>query len=184
MAARPLLLALLPTGALGLNNGLGRTPGLGWNSDYCIGCGAAGAQKVLRGYQNEAYVRSIADFIHSSGLAALGYAYVNMDASWDLPTRDANGDLQPDPAMWPSGLAATVDYVHSRGLGFGLYGDRGTLDCAKNPGQLGHEAQDAAFFARLKVRRLHPAMSCATLPPPFGARHHRQWLCSTLFAGS
>lgn len=110
-----------------------------------------GSSSLLRGYQNEAYIHDIADFLVSSGLAALGYTYVNMDASWDLPTRDSKGDLQPDPALWPSGLAATVDYVHARGLGFGLYGDRGTMDCAKNPGQLGHEAQDAAFFARLEI---------------------------------
>lgn len=149
--ARVLLLALLSLGAArALNNGLGARPALGWNSDYCIGCGGK-KKEILRGYQNEAYVREIADFLNSSGLASLGYYYVNMDASWNLPTRDANGDLQPDPALWPSGLAATVDYVHSRGLGFGLYGDRGTLDCAKNPGQLGHEAQDAAFFARSRV---------------------------------
>jgi len=141
----------LSTTARAINNGLGARPGLGWNSDYCIGCGAAATGAVLRGYQNEVYVRGVADFLVSSGLAALGYMYVNMDASWDLPVRDGNGDLQPDPALWPSGLAATVDYVHARGLGFGLYGDRGNMDCAKNPGQLGHEAQDAAFFAKLEI---------------------------------
>lgn len=149
-----LVLLSLSSAAFAIDNGLGLRPGAGWNSDYCIGCGGAGsaASSPLRGYQNENYVRSIADFIVSSGLAAMGYTYVNMDASWDLPERDpATGDLQPDPAQWPSGLAATVDYVHARGLGFGLYGDRGTLDCAKNPGQLGHEAQDAAFFAKLKI---------------------------------
>ncbi len=141
---------LLLTAASAIDNGLGARPGLGWNSDYCIGCRAAGGA-LLRGYQNEAYVRSIADFLVSSGLATLGYTFVNMDASWDLPSRSAGGDLQPDPALWPSGLAATVAYVHSRGLGFGLYGDRGEMDCAKNPGQLGHEAQDAAFFAKMEI---------------------------------
>ena len=153
--ARALALALLCATPQAIDNGLGQTPGLGWNSDYCIGCGSGSAPvepHTLNGYQNEAYVRSIADFIAASGLSKLGYLYVNMDASWDLPARDAaTGDLQPDPALWPSGLAATVDYVHSKGLGFGLYGDRGSMDCAKNPGQLGHEAQDAAFFARTKI---------------------------------
>ena len=47
-----------------------------------------------------------------------------MDASWDLPNRSVNGDLVPDPKLWPSGLNHTVEYVHSLGLGFGLYGDR------------------------------------------------------------
>jgi len=127
-------------------NGLGQKPGIGWNSDYCIGCIGLG------GFQNEDYIKhDIADFIHSSGLQELGYTYINMDASWDLATRDANGDLTPDPKLWPSGMKNTVDYVHGLGLGFGLYGDRGTLDCAKNPGQLGHETQDAQFFARNEV---------------------------------
>ena len=145
LLAAPLLLL---AGARAIDNGLAARPGLGWNSDYCLACGEAAA---LGGYQNEAYVRQIADFLKSSGLASLGYTSVNMDASWDLPTRDANGDLQPDPKLWPSGLASTVAYVHGLGLGFGVYGDRGTLDCAKNPGQLGHEAQDAAFFARYEI---------------------------------
>ena len=43
------------------------------------------------------------------------------------------------------------DYVHGRGLGFGLYGDKGSLDCAKHPGSLGREAQDAAFLARHQI---------------------------------
>ena len=134
-----------------LDNGLALLPGLGWNSDYCIGCDGVEGRRQLSGFQNEAYIHDIARFLIDLGLAKLGYTNVNMDASWDLPARSATGDLQPDPAQWPSGLAATVDFVHSLGLGFGLYGDRGTLDCAKNPGQLGFEAQDAAFFAKTKI---------------------------------
>ena len=72
---------------------------------------------------------------------------VNMDASWDLPNRDGNGQLVPDPHLWPSGLAHTVTLVHSLGLGFGLYGDRGTMDCAKNPGNKGHVVSDAKQYA-------------------------------------
>jgi alpha-galactosidase len=102
----------------------------------------------VTGFQNEAFIKHIADFVNSSGLQALGFSNINMDSLWDLPTRDANGDLQPDPALWPSGFDYIVDYVHGRGLGFGVYGDRGNLDCNKNPGQLGHEEQDAAFFAK------------------------------------
>lgn len=146
--------ALCARGALALNNGLGATPGLGWNSDYCLNCASAqrDASGVIRGFQNDAYVRHIADFLVTSGLAAMGYRYVNMDAAWDTFERDAQGNLVPDPALWPGGnMTATIDYVHSLGLGFGLYGDRGTLDCSKRPGQLGHEAQDAAMFAQWGV---------------------------------
>eukprot|EP00730_Choanoeca_flexa_P007227 TRINITY_DN12298_c6_g3_i3.p1 TRINITY_DN12298_c6_g3~~TRINITY_DN12298_c6_g3_i3.p1 ORF type:complete len:553 (+),score=102.98 TRINITY_DN12298_c6_g3_i3:240-1661(+) len=74
-----------------------------------------------------------------------------MDASWNLPKRDDNGNLIPDPVLWPSGMDKTIDYLHQQGLGFGLYGDRGTLDCARNPGALGHEQQDADFFAKYQV---------------------------------
>lgn len=130
---------------VGLDNSLGWLPGMGWNSDYCTNCSRP------NGFQNELFVKHIADAMVDLGLAKLGYAYVNMDASWDTPERDDAGDLQPDPALWPSGLKSTVDYVHRRGLGFGLYGDKGTMDCAKNPGQQGHELQDAAFLARFEV---------------------------------
>jgi alpha-galactosidase len=64
-------------------------------------------------------------------------------------SRDPNGWLVPDPALWPSGLNATVDLVHSLGLGFGLYGDRGTKDCSGRPGSNGYETQDAMFVASL-----------------------------------
>jgi hypothetical protein len=89
--------------------------------------------------------------MNTSGMQALGFWALNLDAEWDLLDRDAAGNLQPDPAPWPSGLPATVAYVHSLGLGFGLYGDRGTKDCSGRPGNLGHEAQDAAFYAEMEI---------------------------------
>ena len=107
------------------------------NTQYCTDCSHVDAAGRLRpgvaGFQNEAFIKHIADFINASGLQALGYTNVNMDSLWDLPTRDANGDLQPDPALWPSGFDYIVSYVHARGLGFGVYGDRGNLDCNRNP---------------------------------------------------
>jgi hypothetical protein len=179
---------LLPSPAAALNNGLGRTPGLGWNSDYCLNCVSPSSDGApLRGFQNDGFVRHIADFLVESGLAAMGYVNVNMDAAWDTFNRDASGNLVPDPALWtaPGGLNATIAYVHSRGLKFGLYGDRGSLDCSKRPGQDGHQAADAAFFSALGVdwfkmdrwaakQRLAPPSYggetdddlCSTRPPP------------------
>lgn len=147
---------LLPPVVIALDNGLGRTPGLGWNSDYCLNCvgeqGVALDYRRLGGYQNEAYIRTyIADVLVSSGLRDIGYRYVNMDAGWDLLNRSASGDLVPDPSQWPSGINVTSAYLHSLGLGFGLYGDRGNLDCSGRPGQLGHEVQDAALLAAMGV---------------------------------
>lgn len=136
--------------AHGLDNGLGQLPGLGWNSDYCTNCShPSGAN----GFGGEHFVAHIATYMatvkqqDNHTLQELGFHYVNMDASWDLPQRDANHQLVPDPALWPSGLPHTVSLVHSLGLGFGLYGDRGDLDCAKNPGNNGSEVSDATQYA-------------------------------------
>ena len=63
----------------------------------------------------------------------------------------ARGDLVPDPKLWPSGIDHTVSYLHSLDMGFGLYGDRGTLDCAKHPGAQGHEAQDGKWLGEHKI---------------------------------
>lgn len=97
---------------------------------------------------SEAIYRRAADELVALGLAAKGYVFVNTDDAIMLASRDANGDLQPDPAVWPSGLRATADYVHSRGLRFGIYTARAALTCGKRAGSCGHEAADAAFFAR------------------------------------
>ena len=43
-----------------------------------------------------------------------------MDDCWQM-SRDANGAIQPDPTVFPSGIPALIDYVHSKGLKFGLY---------------------------------------------------------------
>lgn len=108
-------------------------------------------RRGLGGYQNEDFIKHIASFMNTSGMQAMGYRYVNCDAGWDTAERSATGDLVPDPLLWPSGLSATVEYVHSLGLGFGLYGDRGTKDCSGRPGQLGYEEQDARFFAENEI---------------------------------
>jgi alpha-galactosidase len=131
---------------LAIDNGLASKPGLGWNSDYkcCF-------SSPLKGYENEAYIKTIADFLVSSGLSDLGYVNVNMDSLWNTAERDSNGDWIPDPTLWPNGLNYTINYVHSVGLKFGLYGDRGTKDCNGMPGNLGHEVQDANFLARYNV---------------------------------
>jgi alpha-galactosidase len=83
----------------------------------------------------------------SSGMQAAGYQYVNIDDCWSAQTRDAGGNLQADPAKFPNGIKAVADYVHSKGLKFGIYGDRGTATCAGFPGSYGHETQDANTFA-------------------------------------
>ncbi|CAF0941120.1 unnamed protein product [Adineta ricciae] len=118
-----------------LNNGLGRTPQMGWNSWNHFHCSV-----------NETVARQTADALVQTGLAAAGYQYVNLDDCWQM-SRDAQGTIQSDPKTFPSGIPALVDYVHSRKLKFGLYSDRGYKTCAGRPGSLGYETKDANTYA-------------------------------------
>jgi alpha-galactosidase len=125
--------------AAALDNGLARTPQMGFNNWNATHCGAD---------FNEAMVKSIADLFVSSGLKDAGYQYVNLDDCWAEHDRDANGDYVPDKTRFPNGIKAVADYVHSKGLKFGIYTSAGTMTCAQTmPGSLGHEQQDARLFA-------------------------------------
>ncbi|MFJ8857556.1 glycoside hydrolase family 27 protein [Streptomyces sp. NPDC102451] len=126
--------------AAALENGLARTPPMGFNNWNTTGCGSQ---------FNEAMVKGIADTFVEKGLKAAGYEYVNLDDCWALPSRNAAGNLVPDPVRFPNGIKAVADYVHSKGLKFGLYSSAGTKTCADEgfPGGLGHEKQDAQQWA-------------------------------------
>ncbi|KAJ3390453.1 hypothetical protein HDU84_007453 [Entophlyctis sp. JEL0112] len=134
-----LLAPFLATAVVALNNGAGRTPAMGWNSWNKFACGI-----------NESIVKQQAEALVSTGLAALGYTYVNIDDCWQL-TRDAHGVIEEDPVAFPSGIAAVSQHVHALGLQFGLYSSAGTLTCQGRPGGLGHEDADARAYARWEV---------------------------------
>ena len=137
LAALPLIgtvTAAPPAAALG--NGLALTPQMGFNDWNAYGCNVS-----------ESLIKSTADRIVSSGMAAAGYQYVNVDDCWLQNSRDSNGNLQPDFAKFPDGISGTAAYVHSKGLKFGIYEDAGSSTCAGYPGSLGHETQDANLFA-------------------------------------
>ena len=124
-----------------LDNGLARTPPMGWNSWNAFGL-----------KMNEAMIRSTADAMVSSGLKAAGYQYIIVDAGWKANSRDAGGRLQADAEKFPSGMKALADYVHSTGLKFGIYTDAGSEDCVSGaPGSRGFEELDAASFAEWGV---------------------------------
>ncbi|WP_426502719.1 CBM35 domain-containing protein [Dactylosporangium sp. McL0621] len=129
-----------PQPAAALENGLARTPPMGFNNWNTTGCTAT---------FNEAFVLGIADKFVSAGLKDAGYTYVNLDDCWALPSRDGNGNLVPDPARFPHGIKYLADYVHGKGLKFGIYSSAGTKTCNTNgfPGGLGHEQQDANLWA-------------------------------------
>ncbi|MFI6184136.1 lectin [Nonomuraea sp. NPDC051191] len=122
--------------ASALDNGLARTPQMGWNDWNSFGCSVS-----------DALVRQTADAMVASGMAAAGYAYVNIDDCWSTRTRSTAGDLVPDPQKFPGGIKAVADYVHGKGLKLGIYSSAGTTTCAGYPASLGNERRDAALWA-------------------------------------
>ena len=121
-------------------DGLAQTPPMGWNS-----------WNTFRTDINEQLVKDIADKIVELGLKKAGYEYIVLDDGWMAKERDANGNLVADPKKFPSGMKALADYIHSKGLKFGLYNCAGAKTCAGYPGSRGHEFQDARLYASWDV---------------------------------
>ncbi|HET7612515.1 MAG TPA: glycoside hydrolase family 27 protein [Gemmatimonadaceae bacterium] len=115
------------------------TPPMGWNSWNHFGCNVS-----------EALIRETADAMVSSGMRDAGYRYVVIDDCWQV-SRDASGTIVADPQRFPHGIKALADYVHSKGLKFGIYTDAGTKTCQGRPGTLGYEERDAQTYARWGV---------------------------------
>ena len=152
MCVAIIAVAVMPSSGRALDNGLAMTPPMGWNSWNKFGC------KGL----NEKVVRETADTMVSSGMKDAGYQFVILDDCWQTG-RDASGNIVADAERFPSGIKALADYVHSKGLKFGIYTDVGTMTCAKRPGSIGHEYQDAKQYANWGVDYLKEDW-CNTLP--------------------
>jgi alpha-galactosidase len=121
--------------------GLALTPPMGWNS-----------WNTFASNINEKLVLEMADIIVSSGMRDAGYKYLVLDDAWMAKERDSiTGDLVPDPQKFPRGMKFVSDYVHSKGLKFGLYNCAGTKTCAGYPGTRGYEYQDARFYASVGI---------------------------------
>jgi len=122
-------------------DGLALTPPMGWNS-----------WNTFQTHISDSLVRGIADVMVSSGMKDAGYEYLVLDDGWMTMERDSvTGNLIPDPEKFPHGMKVLVDYVHSKGLKFGLYNCAGTKTCAGYPGTRGYEYQDARFYASLGI---------------------------------
>jgi alpha-galactosidase len=131
------------TPAQALDNGVGRTPPMGWNSWNTFFCNIS-----------ESLIRGMADAIVSTGMRDAGYQYVVVDDCWMNSVRDSSGNLQGDPTRFPSGMKALGDYIHSKGLKFGIYQAPLDQTCAQYfdsypgaTGSQGHETADARQFA-------------------------------------
>jgi alpha-galactosidase len=117
--------------------GLAMTPPMGWNgfNRFYVHVDAARVEAAARA-------------LVSSGMRAAGYTYVNLDGGWDLHDRDADGNLEANPAAFPGGIRPVAAYVHALGLKFGIYTSAGVRNCAgSSAGSYGHYWQDAATFA-------------------------------------
>jgi alpha-galactosidase len=112
--------------ALALTNGQATTPPMGWNTWYSFGCNI-----------NAVLIKSMADAMHTNGMQAAGYTYVNLDDCWEASARDTNGNLTWDVARFGSdGIPGLATYVHNLGLKLGIYTDAGTATCQGYPGSL------------------------------------------------
>jgi alpha-galactosidase len=118
---------------------LAPTPPMGWNSWNKFACNV-----------NEEMLRKTADAMVSSGMKEAGYTYIVVDDCWH-GKRDSLGFIHPDPVHFPSGIKALTDYIHAKGLKFGIYSCAGNKTCAGHPAGRGHEYQDALMYAKWGV---------------------------------
>ena len=115
---------------------LALTPPMGWNS-----------WNTFQTNINEPMLKAMVDAYASSGMRDAGYTYFVLDDGWMSRQRDSNGNLVADPQKFPNGMKEFADYVHSKGLKFGIYNCAGTETCAGFPGTHGYEYQDARLYA-------------------------------------
>lgn len=170
-----------------------KTPPLGWNTWNTFGPDI-----------NEALILEATDAMVESGLKDAGYEYIVIDDIWSLKERDEKGRLVPDPEKFPHGMKYIADYIHSKGLKFGMYSCAGYLTCAGFPGSYDYEWIDAATFAEWEVDLLkydfcfHPTTEKADVlykrmalalancgrdilfsACSWGAEHTKQWIKET-----
>jgi len=120
-------------------NGLATSPPMGWNSWNRFGCDV-----------DESLIMETADAMVENGMKDAGYQYIVIDDCWH-GMRDSLGFIHPHPDHFPSGMKALADYIHSKGLKFGIYSDAGWRTCAGRPGSRGYEYQDALTYAEWGV---------------------------------
>lgn len=130
------LLGLFPGKNVVKEDGLALTPPMGWNS-----------WNIFEANINEKNIKETADAMVSSGMRDAGYEYLVLDDGWMAAERNSKGELVADPVKFPRGMKEIGDYIHSKGLKFGIYECRGYLTCYKLPGSYNHEEIDMKIFA-------------------------------------
>ena len=119
---------------------LAQRPPLGWNSWNTFG------ENI-----DEKLIMETTDVFIEKGYKEAGYEYIIIDDCWSLKERDENGRLVPDPKKFPHGMKYIADYIHSKGLKFGMYSCAGVMTCAGYPSSYGYEYIDAKTFAEWEI---------------------------------
>ena len=134
------VITILATSAVAQKfEGLAMTPPMGWNSWNKFACDVS-----------EKLIMETADAMVATGMKDAGYEYIVIDDCWQIG-RDSLGFIVADPERFPSGIKALADYVHSKGLKFGIYSCAGDKTCGGRPGSRGYEYQDALMYAKWGV---------------------------------
>jgi alpha-galactosidase len=119
---------------------LAKIPPMGWNS-----------WNTFKDEIDEEMILQMADAMVEKGLLEAGYEYLTIDDCWSEMQRDENGMLVADHKKFPHGMKYVADYVHSKGLKFGMYSCCGPKTCAGYPGSFGYEFKDAEYFANVGI---------------------------------
>ncbi|KAI3422635.1 hypothetical protein GPALN_013133 [Globodera pallida] len=133
-----------------LDNGLARTPPMGWMSWAKFFCETDCTRHPFSCINERLYME-MADRLAEDGFREAGYEYVHIDDCWMESSRDGNGKLVANRTRFASGMRALSEYMHDRGLKLGIYEDIGTSTCAGYPGSLNHLKIDAQTFADWNV---------------------------------
>jgi alpha-galactosidase len=120
---------------LAVNNGLARTPQMGWNNWNSLGCDVS-----------ESLLLDTSKILLDTGLQDVGYQYVVLDDCWQ-DERGADGYIKEDLNKFPHGMKWVAEELHKMGFLYGMYSSAGEMTCARYEGSLDHETEDATSFA-------------------------------------
>ncbi|KAK7711099.1 hypothetical protein SLS57_008189 [Botryosphaeria dothidea] len=123
---------------------MAETPQMGWNS-----------WNTFKDNFDQQTIEETADLLVSTGLRDAGYTVLTLDAGWQASERSVDGRQQAYLTKLPGGIKGIADYIHDRGLQFGIYSDAGIHDCGFSPGSWGYEELDAATYAEWTVDYLN-----------------------------
>jgi alpha-galactosidase len=150
------------------DDGLARTPPMGWNAWQRFQCDVSTKM-----------IKEQVDALVTTGLASVGFRYVIIDDCWQRGDRDNDGRLQSDQKRFPEGMKFIGDYIHSKGLKFGLYSSRGPTTCAARLGSQNFEELDARTFAAWGVD-LVKYDNCPLIGDENEIRHRYQLMAEAL----